>query len=103
MSCSLYPSLIPVLLVELTLRFHLRLRDNLNALNPLNASERAYGEEEAWGLQPCYPGSGLCPLWASVPPPGKQEVEVCLSLPEAPPPLCEPGRGAPDRAQPGCG
>ena len=33
----------------------------------------------------CSPGTGLCPLWASVPPPGKQQ--VCLSLPAAPPPL----------------
>ena len=31
------------------------------------------------------PGSGLCPLWASVPPPGKQQ--LYLSLPAAPPPL----------------
>ena len=31
------------------------------------------------------PGSGLRPLWASVPPPGKQQ--LYLSLPAAPPPL----------------
>ena len=43
----------------------------------------------------CDPGSGLCPLWASVPPPGNQQ--LCLSLPSSPSStlICDPGHGVP--------
>lgn len=75
------------------------IRDNLNALNPLNASERGYGEEEAWGFQPRDPGSGLCPLCSLTWKAGSGSLSESPSSPSSTL-ICEPGRGAPVRAQP---
>ena len=77
--------------------FHFRVKDNFGAFYWHRQRTRS---GRGMGFLLCDPGSGLCPLWDSVPPPGKQ--------PESPSSpsstlIHEPGRGAPVRAQPGCG
>ena len=74
----------------------------MTALDPFDGAEGGLGEGEASGFQLCGPGQGLCPLWASVPPPGNQQV-----LPESPSSpsftlIHDPVHGA-VRTQPGCG